>query len=418
MSLPFLRSQGSLGSGSGAISPGIPPGIQPNDILVMLIVTPFGNSVPDGSWSLVLSNTIPRVSIYWKRTTGAEPAVTVSDTGAYQIARIFAFGGCVTSGDPFDTGAETSVTFDDADTDVTIPGDSSASTDTMPLIVTGVYAKSDALTDPDAFVGYPSWVNSDLANLSDSVSSANAFYLSGGKYLNHLNLDLATAELASSGAFGDTVSDAFWGGTFQSLAGYSVLVALIGAAPSYVFDADPITVELQIQDLNSVQEGSAGTLDAEPIEVDLDIQAGLFTHGGGGVATIDTWQWDTPEEGDDFVPIPWYIAHQYSDAGVEDRSKLISAVRVTGKTTDGEIQIHGGAPGDVISREDVEDGTNALATFSIPDAADVTRHERVKMRVRNMSQALVRISGEWDGGNGRDRLDEIVVEGDVHGSVK
>ncbi|MDD3399476.1 MAG: hypothetical protein WC919_04265 [Candidatus Paceibacterota bacterium] len=92
-------------SGSGNVSPGIPAGIQNNDILVAVIHSHdnTNSSMPAG-WAEKVAgngNANNRMEIWWKRTTGTESSPTVTHAGGTIIAKIYAFRGAVESGDPF-----------------------------------------------------------------------------------------------------------------------------------------------------------------------------------------------------------------------------------------------------------------------------------------------------------------------------
>ena len=114
---PKFRSAGTKDSGTGAITPPIPAGATTNDI--MLLVVQSSNetiSAPSG-WTLVTgcdagtgtaaTSGSVRSTVFWKRHSGSESDPTVADTGNHTIGQIFAFSGCVTSGDPLDVTAST-----------------------------------------------------------------------------------------------------------------------------------------------------------------------------------------------------------------------------------------------------------------------------------------------------------------------
>lgn len=399
----------------------MPSGIVNNDILILVIVNNGSASTPDGSWTLEYSGIVADVGlqVYWKRTTGTEPTLTITCSGFRHLARVLAYSGCKSTGSPFDAGVATGTGYSEVDGTITVAGDTTTSADTLALIFTGHFAQGGSSRDgdPPPIVTTPTWTNADFANLAYQSNSTNLFTSLFTFY--NIGFSLWTGEKATAAAFGNTVSSYYWNDVI-SLSGRAQIMSLIGEAPAstYSIDIEPMAVSIGLLDLSFSAAGSAGSLDMDPMAVTITMQPIAMTHGGGGVSQIDTWQWDTPEVENDFAPINWYVAHQYSDGGAEAQSKQIKAVRITGKTTRGEIQIHGTSPGDVVSRENVEGGVNSRASFEIRDVNDVTRHERVKMRVRNMSLALVRVSGTWDGAGTRDRLDEIAVEGETTGTTK
>lgn len=101
-------------TGNGNItSIGLPAGHVANDILV-LVIHAADNVVctVDQSYTLKLAKngtaTI-RQEVWWKRDGGAEVAPTVTHAlGDMAIARICAYSGCTTSGDPFSAGLQNS----------------------------------------------------------------------------------------------------------------------------------------------------------------------------------------------------------------------------------------------------------------------------------------------------------------------
>jgi len=94
-------------SDKGNVSPGIPAGIQNNDILIAVIHSRDNadSSMPAGWTEKVADNgdSNNRMEIWWKRTSGSEISPTVTHTGGGAIiAKIYAFRGVTDSGDPFD----------------------------------------------------------------------------------------------------------------------------------------------------------------------------------------------------------------------------------------------------------------------------------------------------------------------------
>ena len=104
----FVAAGAAVTVASGNLtSVGIPAGIANNDILIVVLHSRDNivSTMPT-DWTLKVSgngNTTNRLSIWWKRTTGTESAPTVTHTaGNAAVARMYAFRGVVTSGDPFD----------------------------------------------------------------------------------------------------------------------------------------------------------------------------------------------------------------------------------------------------------------------------------------------------------------------------
>lgn len=95
-----------VGSGN-MTSVGIPAGIQNNDILIVVVHSRDNvNSTMPTDWTQKVEgngNTTNRLEVWWKRTSGTESAPTVTHIGGNSaIARMYAFRGVITSGDPFD----------------------------------------------------------------------------------------------------------------------------------------------------------------------------------------------------------------------------------------------------------------------------------------------------------------------------
>ena len=135
---------------------------------------------------------------------------------------------------------------------------------------------------------------------------------------------------------------------------------------------------------------------------------------------IDSWEFDSLESNPaDRDPISYYISWQTMDMGSENIDKRLEAIRVTGKTSsDGKVQIHAFQQGEEIDRSLIDSGTTPTYEVDIPDATVVTRHRRIKGGCKNMALFSVRVSGEWDGLNAPDRIDEIIAEITTHGTKK
>jgi hypothetical protein len=134
---------------------------------------------------------------------------------------------------------------------------------------------------------------------------------------------------------------------------------------------------------------------------------------------VDTWQFDTPEDLEaDRDPIDYFIAWQMMDNSAEARNKVVKFARITAKAGSPVLKIFAASPGDEISIDDIEDGANARATVNFPTTTEITRSERKKLQIKNLSIWTAHYSGTWDGTGMKDRLDELVLEGNVHGTQK
>jgi hypothetical protein len=94
-----------VGSGSvgyflnyaGPVQPGLPPGVQRDDLLLLTIV---GWGTPAPGWNFLASGSWFRV--YWRRATGIEDAPVILDDWNGTAAAVAAFSGVVATGDPFE----------------------------------------------------------------------------------------------------------------------------------------------------------------------------------------------------------------------------------------------------------------------------------------------------------------------------
>jgi hypothetical protein len=131
MAAPVFRAAGTAQSGINALTVAWPTHLT-NDIGILVVETggegttltitaPTGWVAVTGSpVTAVATNAGSKLQVFWKRAaSGAETSVTVPDSGDHQVARIFTFRGCVTSGNPWDViGTDTKTT---ASTTVTWP---------------------------------------------------------------------------------------------------------------------------------------------------------------------------------------------------------------------------------------------------------------------------------------------------------
>lgn len=108
--------------------------------------------------------------------------------------------------------------------------------------------------------------------------------------------------------------------------------------------------------------------------------------------------------------IKWYLVPSITDSGVELRDKVVKSVRVTGKTTSANVQVHGWQPTQSINVTDLEDGLNPLATIPLEDTTEVVQSQRFQVNCPNLAQHTVRVEGEWNGQGIPDRVDEVITE--------
>lgn len=111
MSRPFYIGAGTVASGTGNVTPGLPTDYQDDDILVLFvnsgneaITAPAGytevTNSPQGTGTGAAALAV-RLAIFWKRASGTEAAPTVTDTGDHTIAQILNYRGALQTGTPF-----------------------------------------------------------------------------------------------------------------------------------------------------------------------------------------------------------------------------------------------------------------------------------------------------------------------------
>ena len=108
--IPTFVAAGTAAGSASAITPGLPAGIQTDDILLLVLGTNQneGITIPTpngGTWTEVAGSpantTNTRLTIFYSRYNGTQGDPTTSDSGDHQVGRIYAFRGVVNSGDPW-----------------------------------------------------------------------------------------------------------------------------------------------------------------------------------------------------------------------------------------------------------------------------------------------------------------------------
>jgi hypothetical protein len=113
MALPTFVAKGTASGSTAAITPGLPAGIQVNDILLLYLETSDETiSIANqngGTWAAVpdspKSASPTRITVFWSRYNGTQGAPTTSDSGNHQYGVILAYRGCPTTGDPWNATA-------------------------------------------------------------------------------------------------------------------------------------------------------------------------------------------------------------------------------------------------------------------------------------------------------------------------
>jgi hypothetical protein len=144
---PVFQAAGTAQSGINALTVAWPSHLT-NDIGILVIETggegtTLSITAPTG-WAAITGSPVTDVTttsgsklqVWWKRAaSAAETSVTVPDSGDHQVARIYTFRGCITTGDPWDvatTGNKTT-----ASTTATVPSLTTAVQDTLVVAIIG-----------------------------------------------------------------------------------------------------------------------------------------------------------------------------------------------------------------------------------------------------------------------------------------
>lgn len=147
-----------------------------------------------------------------------------------------------------------------------------------------------------------------------------------------------------------------------------------------------------------------------------------FEFLAGGRKSGGSWQTRTyrfDEADATLTSMPWYVAWQLSDDGLQDVAKMIHSLQLTGRVTNCKIQVHGMRPGGTFNISDLEDGVNSLSgDIVFADSDEITSYLKKKFKVKNLANYCLRISGDWDGVGDKDRIDELAVEISTHGKQR
>ena len=201
---PTFVAAGTVASGTGAITPALPAGLQANDILLLFVETANQTlSITNqngGTWTQVTGSpqgtgtaggtAATRLTAFWSRYNGTQGAPTVSDSGNHQLARMIAIRGATTSGDPCDVtagGVEAT-----SDTSGSIPG--ATTTVAYDLVVAAI---ATSLPDASSTARFSGWTNADLSGLTERTDNSVNAGNGGG-------LAIATGTKTTAGVYGAT----------------------------------------------------------------------------------------------------------------------------------------------------------------------------------------------------------------------
>ncbi len=195
MALPTFQAIGTVGAGTGDITPTWPTH-QADDVGLLICETGNGEAVtaPTG-WVAVGSSpqdsggTGPsrtRLSVFWFRATGSsETDPTITDPGNHVIGQILTFRGVVTTGDPWHISAGAAK--GTADTTMTFPGGTTTIDD---CLITLIGSHGDDEADAVGTVGTGGFDAAPTERLDRATGVGNDGMIF-----------LATAELASQATF-------------------------------------------------------------------------------------------------------------------------------------------------------------------------------------------------------------------------
>lgn len=210
-------SAGTFASGTIGATPGLPAGWQENDIFLLFMETMNGGAaqVPAG-WTAVDNSpqkttgdgtnaSKTSLEVFWRRATTSESAPAVGDTGNHVGARIHAFRGCATTGNPWDV---TNGGINNTTTNT--GGTASGVTTTVDdcLVVVAFSSNYDPLSSTTT--EFSSWTNASLTSLTER--SDNGFTAGNGGVFG-----VATGGKTTAGATGNTTVSFAGTGTYAWL---------------------------------------------------------------------------------------------------------------------------------------------------------------------------------------------------------
>jgi hypothetical protein len=187
-----FRSIGALSSAAfGSITPALPTGWAENDIFLLFVEGGAAATAPSG-W-VEVTNSPQGVStilnVFWRRATASESSPSVTRAFNHICAKIAAFSGCPTSGDPWDATAGTT---NGGSTTATW---SSVTTTVVNTLIVNALAWADDNAGPLSSTE----ANSNLTSLTERGDAGTTLGSGGG-------LVVITGDWASTGACGATTS--------------------------------------------------------------------------------------------------------------------------------------------------------------------------------------------------------------------
>lgn len=219
-------------TGNGAIAPGVPAGVTGDDVLICLVQssneaisapTNVGgtnwttltwqevtNSPQHGTVGAATTGAV-RLGVFWVRipTSGTVVGtVSIADTGNHTVGRIFAFRGCITTGNPWDVTAGSAGGAAAAGAWFTLPNVTTTVNNTL-IFCTA----ASSYDNTGSMFGAPDWTATNVANPSAGNLSTGITQTAtgtGGGVIGFManatgsDLVVATAGTLSTGANGST----------------------------------------------------------------------------------------------------------------------------------------------------------------------------------------------------------------------
>lgn len=134
----------------------------------------------------------------------------------------------------------------------------------------------------------------------------------------------------------------------------------------------------------------------------------LYFVAGGRVSdsiepVFDTFAFDTGTD----ISVPWFLAWQFMDAGIELTPKVIRKLRPRGAFTSATMQVYGVTPDAEIDIDDLEAGSNPLYETALDTTTAVTQYPVFKTRVKDALLYTVRLEGTSVSDGTLESLDQV-----------
>jgi hypothetical protein len=264
---PTFVQAGTAATGTGAVTPTIPTNLL-NDIILVFVqsgdqsvtmttggYTQVGPAPGSGTAAAAAAN---RLTVFWKRSAGAEGNPTVADSGDHTTAQVIIIRGCITTGDPFQflsSGVKTT-----ASTTLTATG-GVTSIDNMLVIV---FAAQSVSSSSAQFSG---WTNSSLVSITEASDDSGTGGTGGGGVASAYGVKLTSGTVTSTTATeANSTVDAF------------MTIAMV---PAGIYD--PPTKTWVFEYVNSVGTDIA-VVPTAAVMVDI-VAIGGGGAGGSGIAS-------------------------------------------------------------------------------------------------------------------------------------